>query len=142
MNSAEPVTLVRSPTLTNSESSRDVQRFQSGQSQRVIVLGGIVRGGNFATASAMALMCAGVVPQQPPMMLRKPDCAHSAISLGHGLGRFVVFAELVRQAGVRMCAHVAVGEAGQFLDVLAQLLGAERAVEAETDTGRAWRMEL
>ena len=38
--------------------------------------------GNFAgamprTASAIALMCGGVVPQQPPTILRKPASAHS-----------------------------------------------------------------
>ena len=41
---------------------------------------GIGRGLMPATASAMARICAGPVPQQPPMMLRKPDSAHSLIS--------------------------------------------------------------
>ncbi len=85
LNSAEPVTLVRSPTLTNSESAAMFIGSRPAR-RHLISTSGICRGGNFATASAMALMCAGVVPQQPPMMLRKPDCAHSAISFAIASG--------------------------------------------------------
>ena len=41
---------------------------------------GIARGVISSTASEIALMCAGVVPQQPPTILTKPDCAKSLIS--------------------------------------------------------------
>src|SRR5947208_94467 len=38
---------------------------------------GTVRGGKPLTASAIALIWGGVVPQQPPTMLSQPFCAHS-----------------------------------------------------------------
>jgi hypothetical protein len=45
-----------------------------------------MRGAAPRTASAMARMCSGVVPQQPPTMLSQPFFAHSpmigAMSLG------------------------------------------------------------
>jgi hypothetical protein len=41
---------------------------------------GMMRGGRFFTASAIARMCSGVVPQQPPTMLTKPLAAKSATS--------------------------------------------------------------
>ena len=78
LNLAEPVTLVRSPTLTNSVSllmlsgSSPERRQATGSS-------GSLRGATPATISAIALICCGVVPQQPPIMLRKPARAHSPI---------------------------------------------------------------
>src|ERR1700722_21026450 len=50
---------------------------------------------------------------------------------GRLLRSFIVFAEGVGQAGVRVSAHVGVGDARQFLDVGTQLLSAQRAVEAD-----------
>ena len=41
---------------------------------------GGTRGGTSATASAMARMCASVVPQQPPTRLTSPLCANSRIN--------------------------------------------------------------
>ncbi|MNC87959.1 hypothetical protein D3C83_37370 [compost metagenome] len=38
---------------------------------------GILRGGSVFTARAMAPICSGVVPQQPPAMLTKPASANS-----------------------------------------------------------------
>src|SRR5437763_14682093 len=40
------------------------------------IFGG-TRGGNPLTARAIAWICSGVVPQQPPTMFRKPASAHS-----------------------------------------------------------------
>ncbi len=42
---------------------------------------GTWRGAMPRTASAIALMCAGVVPQQPPTTFTKPLCANSLIRL-------------------------------------------------------------
>ncbi|MNR03336.1 hypothetical protein D3C85_1192250 [compost metagenome] len=76
LNLAEPVTLVRSPTFTNMDSavmisgSRPERRQATGSSGRA-------RGLMPATASAMARMWVGVVPQQPPTRFRKPLWAHS-----------------------------------------------------------------
>ena len=75
-NRAEPVTLVRSPTLTNSEvgsmarGSRPLRRHTGARRAGA-------RAGRPATASAIASICAGVVPQQPPTRLTKPDSANS-----------------------------------------------------------------
>ncbi|SVK52953.1 Uncharacterised protein [Acinetobacter baumannii] len=76
LNRAEPVTLVRSPTLTNRvlasmvNGSRPARRQATG-------ISGSRRGGTPSTALAIAAICSGVVPQQPPIILRKPACAHS-----------------------------------------------------------------
>ena len=73
---AEPVTLVRSPTLTNSESASTI----SGSSPDALspdLVAGIARGASDATASRMAAMWSGVVPQQPPTRLTKPLRANS-----------------------------------------------------------------
>ena len=78
LNFAEPVTFARSPTLTKSESlpmlkgSRPERRCSTG-------LFGIWRGAQSLTVSAIAAIKSGEVPQQPPMILRKPLSAHSRI---------------------------------------------------------------
>ena len=73
---AEPVMLVRSPTLTKRLSSSIVN---GSRPERRIAEGTVAgrRGGCWTTASAIAEMCAGVVPQQPPTMLTKPASANS-----------------------------------------------------------------
>ncbi len=78
-NAREPVTLVRSPTFTKSESS-SMFIGSSPESRSLWSPAGIERGGRSLTACAMAAMCSGVVPQQPPAMLTKPDCANSPSS--------------------------------------------------------------
>ena len=72
----------------------DVERLETGKSHdsgphrrgahrrlRLATGSGAVtfRGGSFATASPIARMCAGVVPQQPPTRLTKPLRAKSSI---------------------------------------------------------------
>src|SRR5690606_3068924 len=72
---------------------RDHQRLEAGQAGVALQAHaatsstrGSVRGGSPATAPAMARMCSGVVPQQPPLLLTRPDCANApstaAISAG------------------------------------------------------------
>ena len=71
-----PVTLVRSPTFTNSELSSIVKG--SKPDNRVATsMTGTTRGATSFNASAIALMCGGVVPQQPPAILIKPLVANS-----------------------------------------------------------------
>ncbi len=94
-------------------------------------ISGSGRGGTPSTALAMAAMCSGVVPQQPPTMLRKPGSRPLADLRRHGGGIEVVFAEGVRQTGVRVGGDVAFGDARQLLHVLAQFVRAQRAVQAE-----------
>jgi hypothetical protein len=76
---AEPVTLVRSPTLTNSESAPMLQGSRP-DSRQATGSSGMARGGCGLTASTMARIWSGVVPQQPPMMLMKPLAAQSPSS--------------------------------------------------------------
>ena len=72
----EPVTLVRSPMLTKFVSGRIVKG--SRPLKRVYGSGVVgVRGDNSRTASARALIWAGVVPQHPPTMLSQPRSANS-----------------------------------------------------------------
>ena len=75
-NAFEPVTLVRSPTLTKSESS-SITKGSRPESFVVFSTTGIWRGAMVFSASAIALICGGVVPQQPPAILMKPLSANS-----------------------------------------------------------------
>ena len=72
----DPVTLVRSPTFTKSDSGPTVSGSSPERRVRTGGRGGL-RGATPSTAAAMAAMCSGVVPQQPPAMLRKPERAKS-----------------------------------------------------------------
>ena len=78
-NAFEPVTLVRSPTLTNSESASTVNGSRPDRRSATGTCGG-TRGGVSASSAAIAAMCSGVVPQQPPAMLMKPASANSRSS--------------------------------------------------------------
>lgn len=49
-------------------------------------ISGMARGGYLATALAIASMCAGVVPQQPPTILRKPAAANSSTTTAISAG--------------------------------------------------------
>ncbi|MNM37802.1 hypothetical protein D3C81_485470 [compost metagenome] len=75
-NAFEPVTLVRSPTLTNSDSSLTTNGSRPAR-RKSCDGAGTVRGVFFDSNSPMAAMCSGVVPQQPPAMFRKPASANS-----------------------------------------------------------------
>ena len=78
-NCVDPVTLVRSPTLVNKESGPMLNGSRPLRRQRTSI-SGTTRGGMPSTASTIASMCAGVVPQQPPTMLTNPLCAKSRIT--------------------------------------------------------------
>ena len=78
-NTAEPVTLVRSPTLTNKESC-EILHASKPDNRHMGSMLGIVRGDSSSIISRNAAMCAGVVPQQPPIIFRKPLRAHWPIS--------------------------------------------------------------
>jgi hypothetical protein len=75
----EPVTLVRSPTFTNSDSGPTLKGSRPDR-RSFFSTWGTLRGVTRLTASAIALMCAGEVPQQPPTIFTRPLRAHSTIS--------------------------------------------------------------
>jgi hypothetical protein len=71
--------LVRSPTITKFESGRTT--IGSRPLQRVSgSMRGTRRGGTPASASPIARMWSGVVPQQPPATLSQPASANSRSS--------------------------------------------------------------
>ena len=76
---AEPVTFVRSPIATNVVPSK----ISNGSSPAKRVSGrrvGTLRGGSPRTASTIAFVCSGVVPQQPPTTFTSPASPSSLSS--------------------------------------------------------------
>ena len=113
---------------------RQREGFETGEAQPG-GMDGIGRGVLPATASAMARMWSGVVPQQPPTILTRPGAANSPIAPPSPRA-LVVMAEGVGQARIGIGADQRVGDARQFGDVGAHLLGAERAIEADRERPR------
>src|SRR5512147_360061 len=72
----DPVTLVRSPMFTKLESGRIVTASRPLRRVKGSIVG-IILGARPRTASAINLIWAGVVPQQPPTILSHPFSAHS-----------------------------------------------------------------
>ena len=71
----EPVTLVRSPIIWKLLSGRITKRSSPEKVLKCSGSSGIRRGVLPATAAAMAAMCSGVVPQQPPTTFTSPSAA-------------------------------------------------------------------
>ncbi len=69
--------LVRSPTLTNSDSSVMVTGSRP-ESRSAGSTSGTTRGALPLLARAIAAMCSGVVPQQPPSRFTSPLAANSS----------------------------------------------------------------
>ena len=141
MKRAEPVTFVRSPmwmkvasvSLVAEASSAALRTAahaaangSSPDSRSVgFDLRDLARRRCRATASAIARMCAGVVPQQPPTMLTRPACAHSRSWRADDLRPLLVLAELVRQAGVGIGGDQRVGDRRELGQERPHQLGAE-----------------
>ena len=81
-------------------------------------------------------MCSGVVPQHPPTRLTNPLFGEVRQDLRRLAGGLVVIAEGVRQARVRIGAHVGVGDARELLDVRTELFAAEAPQLSPTAAGR------
>ena len=122
--------LVRSPTFTKRLSSVIVNGSRP-ESRIASATSGTSRRRTSATASAIARMCSGVVPQQPPTRLRNPASPNS-LQHGRGLVRLlVVLPERVGQAGVGVARHERVGDPAELGDVGPHLGRAQRAVEPD-----------
>mmetsp|Transcript_39371 Transcript_39371/g.104530 ORF Transcript_39371/g.104530 Transcript_39371/m.104530 type:complete len:246 (-) Transcript_39371:929-1666(-) len=82
----EPATLQRSPMFWNTDSGVMAKSSRPDSRMWPLSSGTLRAGLTSATASAIALMWSGVVPQQPPTMLTRPSCAQrrrcGAMSLG------------------------------------------------------------
>lgn len=90
-----------------------------------------LRGGCFATASAMARICSGVEPQHPDHI--DQTITRKVFDLrSHCFRRFVILAELVRQAGIRIGADKRISDVRQFVEMGAHGVCAERAIETDS----------
>ena len=124
--------LVRSPTLTNSDSSVTITGSRpDSRSARPTSTG--VRRSLPSTARAIAAMCAGRGAAAAAHDVEEAGVAELRHDRGGLLGGLVVLAEGVGQAGVGVAGHERVGDARQLGQVGPHLLGAERAVEAHGD---------
>ena len=111
----------------------DVQRLQAGQPQLLLrpaapgaARNGLHRFGDRADVRRRGAAAAADDVQEARLRELAQDARHV-------LGRLVVLAHLVGQAGIRVQRGVGLGDAGQLLDVRAQVLRAERAVEPDRE---------
>ena len=129
-NLAEPVTLVRSPTLTNKLLRSMVSGSRPLRRQAGSMAGSVARrqacDGAHHGADVLGRGAAAAAHHVEESAGR--ELAEDGGGLLRGL---VVFAEGIRQPGVRIGAHIGVGNARELLDVGAQLLSAERAIESD-----------
>ncbi len=129
---AEPVTLVRSPTFTNGMASVSVNGSRPESCRRGVDLGHdarLVRGDGPGDRRDMVRRGAAAAADD----VDEAGARELADQPRHVVRRLVILAELVGQAGVRIGADQRVGDAADIGDVGAQILGAERAVEADRD---------
>src|SRR3989344_4698138 len=54
--------------------------------RQALGISGRARGGYLLPAAAIAWICAGVVPQQPPTMFKKPEAANSSTTTAISAG--------------------------------------------------------
>ncbi len=92
-------------------------------------------GGRSASARAIAAMCSGVLPQQPPAMFTRPPSANCAEVAGH-VGRLEIEAgrrQRVRQPRVRIAGDRRARLGRQLGQERIHQVGTERAVEADAE---------
>src|SRR5574343_1881509 len=108
----------------------DVERLQAGQAERRFYgRDGARRNGRHAFGNGADMVGRGAAAAAND--IDDAGLGPAFDFVGQHVGRFIVAAEGIWQAGVGVGRDVAVADARQFLDVLAQFLGAERAVQAE-----------
>ena len=109
---------------------RQVQRFQTGEAAHRIMRDRYARRDAFNMFRDMRdVLRRGAAAAAD--QIHQPRVRELLDDAGGVLRVFVVLAEGIRQAGVRVAGDVAVGEARQLLDVRAHFLAAERAVQAD-----------
>ena len=122
--------LVRSPMLTNSESS---VMFSGSRPERRIAGCGSA-GSRGVAPSTTSAMRGDVVRRGAAAAADEVDQSRAgelAEHRGHLVRRLVVLAERVGQAGVGVAGDEAVGHPGELREVGADLGGAQRAVQAD-----------
>ena len=126
--------------IHEAELGRRGQRFEAGQPQmrigsghraRRLAFHGLRNGADVVGRGAAA----------PAEHVDQAAVGELGKQRGCGLRRLVIFAELVGQAGIGIGADQGVGQERDVVDMLAHLLGAERAVEPDRERlGMAHRM--
>ena len=134
----EPVTLVRSPTFLRKRIGADVEGLES-ESRSAGRWAGMARGVRRRRRAMARIWSGGAAAAADDIddARRRPG----PDLVGQHVRRLVVAAEGIGQAGVGVGGNEAVADPRQFLDVLAQFLGAQGAVEAEGER-RTWRSEF
>ena len=96
------------------------------------------------TASAIARMCSGVVPQQPPTMLTKPLCANSREQARRLLGRLVVAGLATSDWAARRSdsTQTNVSATRASSSMYGRISAAPSAQLRPTASGLAWRTEF
>ena len=140
-NLAEPVTLVRSPTLTKGISGVSVNGSSPDEPQTAAAAPELRAAPCLRTASAIARDVLGRGAAAAADDVDQPGCGELAEQLGHVLRALVVAAELVRQAGVRIGADERVGDAASSA-IWARISSAPSAQLRPTENGAAWRTEF
>ena len=143
-NCASPVTLVRSPTFTKSESGADVERLQAGQPGATARRGDLARRQAARRAAAMAADVVGRRAAAAADQVERGPSSASSAEHARCLGRLlVVAAERVGQAGVGVGAET--GRSAMRRQLLRRTAAACRAPSAQfrpTASGRAWRIAV
>ena len=119
-NRAEPVTLVRSPTLTNGISGVSVNASRP-ESRSSGVTAGTARGALPSTARGDGADVLGRRAAAAADDVDQAGRGELAEQRRHGVRALVVAAEFVRQAGIGIGADQRVGDARELGDVRAHL---------------------
>ena len=134
-NLADPVTLVRSPILTNGMSLVSVNGSRPGEAHQRREFGNRTGrdapdgfGDRLDVFGRRAAAAADDVDQAVAREARD--------QAGHLVRRFVVAAEFVGQAGVGICRDERLRDASDFLEVFAHGRRAQRAIEADRERPR------
>ena len=141
-NFAEPVTLVRSPTFTNSAVVVDVERLEARQAARAAAIGGARAAARPRTASRDRADVLGRGAAAAADDVHEARCGELAEDLRRLLRRLVVLAEGVRQAGVRIGADVAYRRRATSSSTYGRSCRAPSAQFRPTASGCAWRTEF
>ena len=127
-NRAEPVTLVRSPTLTNSEVGSIGEGLEAAQAAHRRAACG-ARGGQAGDRVGDRFDMRRSGPAAAAHQVDEAGLGELSQHRPHLFRRLVVAAEGVGKAGVGVATHEGFAAARDLLDVRAQLCRAERAVE-------------
>ena len=137
-NRRDPVTFVRSPTLTISPPGIGIESGSRPDRWVATPRASTTRGGTPATAAAIAAVCSGVDPQHDPAMLSRPARAHSprAAAICSGVSSYPP-SSLGRPAFG--CDETATSASRDSSSTCSRSCRGPRAQFSPTSSGSAWR---